>query len=93
VPLPAQHIPAMFRVCHLTEAEQRHFLEVYGRAHPAQSAAIDELSSLEKDVLRIPLPLSMDDARRREVRQLIQDFAERVIALAQPKDPPGDRRK
>lgn len=83
VPLPAQHIPAMFRVCHLSEEEQRHFLELYGRAHPAQSVAIEELASIERDVLRIPLPHDMDEALRRQVRQLIQDFAERVIALAQ----------
>lgn len=83
VPLPAQHIPAMFRVCHLNEEEQRQFLEVYSRAHPAQSAALEELASIENDVLRIPLPHSMDEARRREVRQLIQEFADRVITLAQ----------
>jgi len=82
VPLPAQHIPAMFRVCHLNEDEQRRFLELYARAHPAQSAAIEELASIENDVLRIPLPDSLDEARRREVRHLIQEFAERVIALA-----------
>lgn len=83
VPLPAQHIPAIFRVCHLSEEEQGHFLELYGRAHPAQSVAIEELASVERDVLRIPLPHGMDEARRRQVGQLIQDFAERVIALAQ----------
>ncbi|WP_193370446.1 hypothetical protein [Pelagibius marinus] len=83
VPLPAQHIPAMFRVCHLSEEEQRHFLELYGRAHPAQSVAMEELASIERDVLRIPLPHGMDETRRNQVRQLIHDFAERVIALAQ----------
>jgi len=93
VPLPAQHIPAMFRVCHLSEEEQSHFLEVYGRAHPAQSAAIEELASIERDVLRIPLPHDMDEDRRRQVRQLIQDFAERVIALARPGPQAEDGKK
>lgn len=93
VPLPAQHIPAMFRVCHLNDEEQRHFLEIYARAHPAQSVAIDELASIERDVLRIPLPHALDERQRREVRQLIQDFAERVIALAQAGlDPKGGRK-
>ena len=95
VPLPAQHIPAMFRVCHLSEEEQQGFLRVYGRAHPAQSAAIEELASIETDVLRIPLPHSMDEERRRQVRHLIQEFAERVIALVQSDREPasGGRRK
>jgi hypothetical protein len=82
VPLPAQHIPAMFRVCHLNEEEQRQFLEIYARAHPAQSVAMEELASIENDVLHIPLPAALDEPRRREVRQLIHDFAERVVALA-----------
>jgi hypothetical protein len=81
VPLPAQHIPALFRVCHLSPDEQRRFMEIYARAHPGQYGAIEELASLEADVLRIPLPHFADPERRHEVEQLIRDFAERVIAL------------
>ncbi|MFP4538995.1 MAG: hypothetical protein ACLFPA_11925 [Dichotomicrobium sp.] len=81
VPLPAQHIPALFRVCHLNAQEQRAFLEVYARAHPGQYGAIEDLASVEKDVLRIPLPEFDDPERRQQVEQLIKDFAERVIAL------------
>ena len=46
VPLPAQHIPALFKVCHLNPEEQRAFLDVYARAHPGQFGAIEELASL-----------------------------------------------
>lgn len=83
VPLPAQHIPALFKVCHLNPQEQRNFLDVYARAHPGQYGAIDDLASFEDDVLRIPLPQFADPERRREVESLIRDFAERVIALLQ----------
>ncbi|MGF1622040.1 MAG: hypothetical protein ACFCUR_15660 [Rhodomicrobiaceae bacterium] len=83
VPLPAQHIPALFKVCHLSPQEQRNFLDVYARAHPGQFGAIEELASLEEDVLRIPLPQFADPERRREVELLIRDFAERVIVLLQ----------
>lgn len=83
VPLPAQHIPALFKVCHLSPQEQRNFLDVYARAHPGQFGAIEELALLEEDVLRIPLPQFADPERRREVELLIRDFAERVIALVQ----------
>jgi hypothetical protein len=83
VPLPAQHIPALFKVCHLSPQEQRNFLDVYARAHPGQFGAIEELASLEEEVLRIPLPQFADPERRREVELLIRDFAERVIALLQ----------
>jgi hypothetical protein len=83
VPLPAQHIPALFRVCHFSREEQRVFMEIYARAHPGQYGAIDELAHFEEDVVRIPLPQFADPERRREVEQLIRDFAERVIALTQ----------
>jgi hypothetical protein len=83
VPLPAQHIPALFRVCHFSPEEQRVFMESYARAHPGQFGAIEELTHFEEGVLRIPLPQFKDPERRREVEQLIRDFAERVIALTQ----------
>ena len=83
VPLPAQHIPALFRVCHLSPEEQRSFLEIYARAHPGQFGAIEELAAFEEGVLRIPLPQFVDPQLREQVEQLIREFADRVIALTQ----------
>jgi hypothetical protein len=83
VPLPAQHIPALFKACHFSPEEQRAFMDAYARAHPGQYGAIEDLAHFEADVLRIPLPAFTDPERRREVEQLIRDFAERVIALVQ----------
>lgn len=87
VPLPAQHIPALFKVCHLSPEEQRNFLDVYARAHPGQFAAIEELASFEENVLRIPLPDFADQAQRRQVEQMIKSYAERVISLLRDVDP------
>jgi hypothetical protein len=83
VPLPAQHIPALFRVCHLSPEEQRTFLDVYARAHPGQFAAMEELASFEEDVLRIPMPKFSDPAQRKQVEQLIKGYAERIISIFQ----------
>ncbi|WP_111346083.1 hypothetical protein [Acuticoccus sediminis] len=83
VPLPAQHIPTLFRVCHFGPEEKRAFLEAYRIAHPGQAGAIEELARIDADVLRIPMPYFSDPATRRDVEELIRDFAERVIALAQ----------
>ena len=83
VPLPAQHIPALFKVCHFSPEEQRAFMDIYARAHPGQYGAIEELAALEEGGLRIPLPAFADARLRREVEHLIRDFAERVIALVQ----------
>jgi hypothetical protein len=83
VPLPAQHIPALFKVCHFSPEEQRVFMELYARAHPGQFGAIEELARFEEGVLRIPLPPFADPERRRQVEELIRDFADRVIAMMQ----------
>jgi hypothetical protein len=58
-------------------------MEAYARAHPGQYGVIEELAHFEEDVVRIPLPAFADPERRREVEQLIRDFAERVVALVQ----------
>jgi hypothetical protein len=81
VPLPVQHIPALFKVCRLNAQEQRTFLEVYARAHPGQYGAIEDLASVEKDVVRIPLPHFENPALREQVEQLVKDFSERVVTL------------
>ena len=78
VPLPAQHIPALFRICHFSPEERQAFLALYHRAHPAADEA-----PAERDELRIALPDLGSAARREEVAALISDFARRVIALAQ----------
>lgn len=85
VPLPAQHIPELFRVCHFSKEEERAFLELYARAHPSQSSAIDELAGIERNVIRIPLPDLGDSELTREVETIIKEFAERVIRLARPR--------
>ena len=83
VPLPAQHIPAVFKTCHFSPEEQREFLALYARAHPAQFVALEELSEVERDVISIPVPDLGDPETRREVEDTIREFAARVIALAQ----------
>jgi hypothetical protein len=81
VPLPAQHVPTLFRICHFAPDEQRSFLALYAAAHPSQSA--EALATDERDLVRVRLPVFGDPERREEVASLIRDFAERVIALAQ----------
>jgi hypothetical protein len=81
VPLPAQHIPAIFRACHFSPEEQKDFLALYARAHPAQFDALEELSEIERDVIRIPVPDLGDPEIRAEVEVAVREFAERLIAL------------
>jgi DNA-binding transcriptional regulator YdaS (Cro superfamily) len=81
VPLPAQHISAIVRVCHFSPEERADFLALYSRAHPAQFGALEELSEIERDVIRIPVPDLGNAEVRAEVEEAIREFAERLIAL------------
>ncbi len=83
VPLPAQHIPSLFDVCHFSGDEQATFLALYARAHPNQAAAIEELSGIERDVVHIKLPDFGDPMVRRDVETAIKAAAEQIIRLAQ----------
>ena len=87
VPLPAQHIPTLFRICHFSSEEQAAFLALYARAHPAQAGALEELADIERDTLRIALPDFADPQLRSEVKETIRSFAARVIDLAQRIEP------
>jgi DNA-binding transcriptional regulator YdaS (Cro superfamily) len=91
VPLPAQHLPTIFRVCHFSPEEQAEFLALYSRAHPAQFAAIEELSEIERDVIRIPVPDLGDAGLRQAVEATIRDFAEQVIELVRRAGKQGDK--
>lgn len=82
VPLPAQHLPAILRVCHLSPEEQSEFLTLYARAHPAQFSAIEELAEIDRDVIRIPVPDMGDAETRAMVETTIRSLAEQIFALA-----------
>jgi DNA-binding transcriptional regulator YdaS (Cro superfamily) len=82
VPLPAQHLPAVTRVLHLSAEERAEFLTLYAEAHPAQAAALDALAQPDGDAVRIAMPPGLGAEARETAEGLIRDFAERVIALA-----------
>ncbi|MCB1490272.1 MAG: hypothetical protein KDJ77_00440 [Rhodobiaceae bacterium] len=86
VPLPAQHVEAIFRLCRFSADEKRRFLALYRQAHPGQPLAALAPDLADHDTLVIPLPPFRNPDRRRETEALIRDFADRVIALA--KDTP-----
>ncbi len=42
VPLPAQHVGTIAKICHLSPEEMREFLAAYREAHPSQAPAARE---------------------------------------------------
>lgn len=90
VPLPAQHVSAIARVCHFSADEEAAFVRLYRAAHPAQPVSMP--SAGEADILEIPLPPMRSAAEREQVADLIRDFAQRVIDLVRddPRAGPHD---
>lgn len=85
VPLPAQHVQMIFRICHFSHEEQSAFLQAYRSAHPSPS--LPETASEEgARLLTIEVPAFDDPGRQDEVVDAINDFAARLIALARKKD-------
>ncbi|MDV7341759.1 hypothetical protein RYZ26_19315 [Terasakiella sp. A23] len=81
VPLPSQHIPALFRVLHLSDGEKAAFMEAYQKAHPEQLDDIEELPKNGK-VVQIEIPKDLSVPVQQELEKMITEFAERAIALA-----------
>jgi hypothetical protein len=82
VPLPAQHVETIFKICHFSPDEQRRFLDLYTDAHPHQAVTFADIEAEDHDVIRIVVPQFRNPQKRRETEDMIREFAARVIALA-----------
>lgn len=83
VPIPAQHLAAIFEVCHLAPAERQKFLDAYERAHPGRLGGLEE--GLMRSVV-VRLPDLGDPARNAALDSLVQDFAARLGRFAEGAD-------
>lgn len=81
VPIPADDLPIIFELCHLSPQERRGFLALYRRAHPERVGR--RVAALQRHELRLALPEFRSAATAREVEALIRDFSGRIIRLAQ----------
>lgn len=86
VPLPAQHVPTIFRICHFSHEEQSAFLQVYRVAHPSPSLPEKPGGENGARTLEIEIPGFDDPQRQDEVVDAINEFAARLIGLARRKD-------
>jgi hypothetical protein len=86
VPLPAQHVEAIFTICHFSSDEKRRFLDLYTAAHPHQAVTFADLEAEDQDVIRIVVPPFKNLQKRRDAEAAIRELAARVIALAKDTD-------
>ena len=78
-PLPARHLPTIFRVCHFSQAEESRFLSAYQVAHPDKVPEAGATEGLRP--LSIMVPDLGDEKRNRLLDEAIADFVARLAAL------------
>lgn len=78
-PLPARHLPTIFRVCHFSPAEQERFLEAYQAAHPGR---LPDVASGEKlRALTLMVPDFSDEKQNRRFDETLAEMAQKMAAL------------
>ena len=80
-PIPFPHLPILINVLHMAAQEKKEFLRLYHLAHPLGLSEGYADEETDEDKLVIRLPRFKDKRTAREVRILIEQFANRIIAL------------
>jgi len=79
VPIPAQHVDAIFEICHFSLAERAAFQAAYARAHPGRLRG--QGTSPRMRTLTLSLPDLGDADRNRQMDEMMADFARRLARL------------
>jgi hypothetical protein len=80
VPIPAEHLDAIFEVCHFTSGEKAEFLAAYTRAH---SLRLLRKKPGGSRTLTLTVPDLGDASRNRLLDEAIADVARRLARLAE----------
>jgi len=80
-PIPAQHVPAIFDVCHFSPAERGAFLSAYDRAHPGRRGGGGTRRSPR--IVPVALPDLGSSARNRAVDEMMSDIARHLARIAE----------
>ena len=75
-PIPAQHLDAIFSICHFSPAERDAFLLAYRRAHPGRLEIVDQERPMRRVV--VELPDFGDTARNRAADEMLAEIGRRL---------------
>ncbi|GLK82340.1 hypothetical protein [Ancylobacter defluvii] len=78
-PLPARHLPTIFRVCHFSPAEQERFLSAYEAAHPGKLPDVGGGDKLR--ALTLMAPDFADEKKNRQFDDAVAEFVQKMAAL------------
>jgi len=89
-PIPANHLEAVFDICHFSPAERKQFMEAYGQAHPKRLALIHGAHRLKPHT--VYLPDLGDDARNDRLHAMVGNFVRQMAQLMEQEPRKGKRR-
>lgn len=88
-PVPARHLPTLFRICHFSPEERAAVLAAYLEAHPNQAQLLVSATAPAgaTRILHIEVPELGDPERQHRLEELVRTFVEGVAALLAKTDP------
>jgi len=83
IPVPARHLDAIFRICHLAPEERQAFMAAYDAAHPRhlREGRRSPGRARERRVLEIELPDVDDPTLAREMEEFLRNMARQLEKL------------
>jgi hypothetical protein len=84
IPVPARHLEAIFRICHLAPEERQAFMAAYEAAHPChpREGRRAPRKARERRVIEIDLPVLGDPDLEREMEDFLRHMARQLEKLA-----------
>lgn len=84
IPVPARHLEAIFRICHLAPEERQAFMAAYDAAHPGhpREGRRSSRKGRERRVIEIELPVTDDPELEREMEEFLRHMARQLEKLA-----------
>jgi len=82
VPIPANYVHTIIKVCHLPPVERADFLSAYMAAHPGQAELINIHEFGHADTFTVNLSDVADEELRAAIKTALKSMADAMIALA-----------
>jgi hypothetical protein len=80
VPVPAQHLPLILEICHITGAERDAFLNAYHAAHPRRLTMVEGARRMRH--VTLDLPDFGDAARNKKFDTALKALVQNLLTLA-----------
>jgi hypothetical protein len=80
IPIPSKHLPAIFSVCHFSQAERDQFLAAYHLAHPGKVPAASGPRKTRH--VSLIVPDFGDDRQNAALDRAINEFIQKITSIA-----------